>query len=134
VKSRIDFIQETYSETIKPCKFAKFETYIFHENDKGKLEDIVLPLMEENNEDLFAKTKIFLENYTNPIFPTNSKAKEQRQDFDKQKSLIGAIGQLHKSGRSNEVHITDTPLITKEKIERNIKCQEIIKFIEGLMV
>ncbi len=94
-------------------------------NNIGKLEDILIPLMKTQNEEIFEDAEIYLKKHY----------LKERSDkkFDFQKSTIGVVGQLQKSGVSNVVCIGKTDYIGKEKIDANKKCLEIIDFLTSFI-
>ncbi len=113
------------------------------DNNNGTLEDVLIPLMREDNEPIFKNAETFLtENFDDSrLFPIkmkldrgeliesrSTKAKDKLK-FDKNKSLIGTVGQLQKSGMSNAVCIGQCDFISLKKIQKDSKCQEIIEFI-----
>jgi hypothetical protein len=106
--------------------FQCIACYIFAgEDGYGKLEHIVVPLMETSNEEIFEKARDFLK--------TDPKIKKKDLDFDQLKAEIGVVGQLQKSGKSNTAIIQDTKYITEDKVQADAKCQEIIKFIKDVI-
>ncbi|MDZ7880680.1 MAG: DUF3226 domain-containing protein [Saprospiraceae bacterium] len=101
--------------------FEKQGYYILCKDDlTGKLEDIILPLMIEGNVDVFDKSDKFI---------SDNKINDK---LDIQKATIGAAGQLEMAGYANGVYIQKSSYLTKEKIETNSKCQEIIAFINEM--
>jgi hypothetical protein len=105
--------------------FTKQGYYIFcNQERKGKLEDIVLGLMEKDNKSIFDSVKKFLE--------TSVEHHRKEKKYDIQKSTIGSAGQLLKSGRTNTVIINDGCYLTPEKTNDDSKCQEIIAFINEM--
>lgn len=90
------------------------------DGQKGKLEDIMIPLMERGNEKIFAGARQYLDEHCK----TGSKAPK----VDKDKALIGITGQLCEPGCSNAVIIKDSPYLTREKIDADEKCREIKQF------
>ena len=130
-------------QDIVKLKNIKLGNFIFtgNDNNTGKLEDILLPLMKTNNEQIFENTqKYFDDNHeASRIFPLklsieNDVLIEKRSikpkdtDFDALKSLIGLTGQLQRSGKPNTVYITESDYLTLDKISTNTKCLEIIKY------
>jgi len=129
------------------CEGLKTGCYIFTGDDDnlGKLENILLPLMTEGNEEIFSNANNFIDKNHDEdrLFPFKIKIGslglfEERSDkagdkykFDKSKSLIGAVGQLQQSGGGNTVCIGFTDYLTLEKISNNHKCKEIIDFINN---
>ena len=49
--------------------------------------------------------------------------------YDHNKSLIGTVGQLQKSGMNNTVCITQTDYLNKNKILKDDSCNLIMDFI-----
>ena len=118
-----------------------FGAYIFTEPQKefGNLENILIPLMRNNNEDIFGEAEKFLSIHENTTlfkgkleYDENSNIKKvNKTKFDFYKSLIGTVGQLQKSGMNNTVCITQTDYLNKEKILKNKTCIEIMNFIKN---
>lgn len=109
-------------------KEIKHGFYIFtgYDNNTGKLEDVLIPLMQIGNEAIFEAAMNYLDCY----YDMN---RGKKSDYDKDKSTIGIACQLQKSGSSNVVCIGQTDYITDEKILLNIKCLEIISYIEDFI-
>lgn len=116
-----------------------FGAYVFVEegSDKGKLEDVLIPMMREGNENIFESANAFLSIHeeTN-LFKGKVTYHEDRsihkvinEKYDAKKSLIGTIGQLQKSGKSNTVCISDSDYLTEDKIISNETCNLIVQFI-----
>ena len=114
----------------------KLGAYIFSDQDNniGKLEeDILLPIMKVDNDDIFKWADKFLDYFhdENRLFPlklqiTNetiaenrSRSNKDRYKYDRSKSIIGAIGQLQQSGGSNTVCIGFTDYLTLDKIQND---------------
>jgi len=117
--------------------------YIFAKEDGlGKLEDIMIPLMQEGNEEIFQKAADFLKLKEEgrltklEMKRTDGELEEKRStkklDFDEKKSQIGIAGQLQVSGKSNAVIIKDTDYIKLQKIRDNHLCRNILNFIHSL--
>lgn len=128
-------LSETFRdiENIEHGKFLESENhhnigcYIFADNtEKGKLEDITLPLMTLENEPLFEDIKIFLEKH-DELIPT-----PQKKHF--QKATIGIAGQLTHPGSSNAVILRRSNMITEEKINDSPECNSIIGFFSTFLV
>jgi ABC-type antimicrobial peptide transport system permease subunit len=101
--------------------FQKQGYYILCKDDlTGKLEDIILPMMEMNNIDVFEKSKQFINDNNN------------KDNLDIQKATIGVAGQLEMAGYANGVIIQKGSYLTREKIINSSKCQEIISFINEM--
>lgn len=101
--------------------------YIFRseEDDKGKLEDIMLPLMKVGNDKIFEDAEIY-------IGAHYDSARDKKKKFKKDKATIGIAGQLQRSGASNNVIISHSDYISADKIKSCTKCQEIISFFKLL--
>ena len=117
--------------------------YIFVEAGKqtGKLEDVLLPMMEAGNEDIFKEAKQFLSIHESTnLFKGNveynadaSIKKVIGEKYHPKKSLIGTIGQLQKSGKSNTVCISDASYLNDAKLIADATCMEIVAFIRKAM-
>lgn len=94
------------------------------DNNIGKLEDILVPLMKENNEKIFIDAKEYL---------TNNFEEDRCNKFDEFKSIIGMAGQLQFSGSSNVVCINKSDYINSSKISSNNKCLEIVNFMNNFI-
>ncbi len=139
--------EDTYNaSTFYTIEDMEIGAYIFREvdNDKGMLEDILIPLMKDGNDDVFEAAETFLEIKTTCTL-YKDKLKYDKKDatllkkvssdkYYHKKSLIGTIGQLQKSGKSNTVCISDADYITEAKILENATCIEIIDLIKTVMI
>ncbi len=105
----------------------KLGAYIFTgaDNDKGKLEDVLMPLMKLNNEAIFDSADSYLQ--------ANFNDTRKAQKYDNDKSIIGVVGQLQISGTSNTVCIKKSDYLNDEKIKSNPKCIEIVEYINSLI-
>jgi hypothetical protein len=105
----------------------KLGSFIFtgDDNKKGKLEDVLMPLMTAKNEVLFDEANKYLATH----FEDNRKV----QKYDNDKSLIGVVGQLQISGASNTVCIKKSDFITEEKVKTNDKCIEIFEYVNSFV-
>ncbi len=127
----------------------KIGAYIFTglDNNLGKLEDILLPLMKVNNDGIFSSAESFLDanhdisrtfplklskDAAGTIIETRS-VKNKDTDFDRIKSVIGIAGQLQRSGKPNTAYISDTDYLTLTKINENEKCRAIIAFFNEFL-
>lgn len=132
------------TSTFYQIEDLKVGAYIFREfaEDKGMLEDVMLPLMKQDNDDIFEAAEVFLA--TNTICTLfkdklkydatgNVLEKVNKVKYTHRKSLIGTVGQLQKSGKSNTVCISDSDYLSNEKILNNKTCNEIIELIKQVM-
>lgn len=138
VQHRLDYINNEISSffgaspfkasgTFEMIEGIQFGCYIFSKESEetGKLEDILVPILSKENENIFQEAKVFLsKNYTS--------TRGKKGDYDEQKSLIGIAGQLQKSGSTNTVIIGQTDYLTNEKILADSKCNEIIAFFNQI--
>lgn len=114
--------------------------YIFAEagKDTGKLEDILLPMMETGNEDIFREARQFLSIHEGTsLFRGKVEYNGDKtikkvfgEKYHPKKSLIGTIGQLQKSGKSNTVCISDANYINDSKLTTDSICNAILEFIK----
>ncbi len=126
----------------------KFGAYIFtgNNNETGKLEDVLLPLMKLDNDSIFENAEIYLKKnvdslrtYPLKLSVKNGSLTEIRStkkgdtDFDEQKSLIGITGQLQRSGKPNTAYISDSDYLTLDKIRNNQKCIGISTFFNDFI-
>ena len=114
----------THNSVIKVDNL-KIGCFIFSDsNNFGKLEDILFPLMQKDNEKIFEDSKKFIDNY----YDKNRVRKPEH--FDKTKSIISICGQLQNSGASNYVTIRHSDYINGEKIEALESSKNIINFFD----
>ncbi len=113
------------------------------EEDKGMLEDILLPLMQKDNQEIFDAAETFLEiNKSCQLFKDKLKYDESGTVLKKvngityshRKSLIGTAGQLQKSGMANTVHISQTDYLNNEKILGDDTCKSVFAFIKQILI
>jgi hypothetical protein len=133
----------TENSTIKIVDDILVGAHIFVEagTEKGKLEDILIPMMKSGNEDIFGIADCFLSIHEDTnLFKGKVKydtaGKKNKVYGDKyypEKSLIGTVGQLHKSGKSNTVCISDSNYLTDEKIIASPVCIQIFEFISSAL-
>jgi len=133
------------ASTFYQIEDLKVGAYIFREvaHDKGMLEDIMLPLMQDGNDDIFEAAETFLlTNTTCTLFKDKLKyddagiilKKVNKVKYSHRKSLIGTVGQLQKSGMSNAVCISQTDYLNNDKILANDTCKEIVELIKQVMI
>jgi hypothetical protein len=129
--------------TISKLKIGAF-IFTGPDNQTGKLEDILFPLMKAQNESNFEAAGAYLSAHfdeprlfplkwstnslNNEIVEERSRRQGDKARYDEIKSLIGAVGQLQRSGKSNVVCISDSDYLTLSKINADVKCQEILSF------
>ena len=126
----------------------KLGVYIFtsSDNNTGKLEDILIPLMKSGNDSIFNDAESYIDKHfdTSRTYPNkfsvedntviekrSTKAKDT--DYDKKKSTIGITGQLQRSGKPNTAYVSDTDYLTLAKIEQDQKYQEILQFFKDFI-
>lgn len=147
VNNRINEINSELNEFLNPdrvmsvaqagfdvCNRIKYGAYIFHilddKDERGRLEDMVVPLMTTSNDDIRKDVDVLIDKRVNRQYGLFSeRSKEKDKDFDIQKSIIGIMGQLQKSGSPNATIIEQSSFIVNEQILNNDSCLEIIKFI-----
>lgn len=135
----VQFDPFTENSSVRTIDDVLVGAYIFVEAglDTGRLEDVLLPLMEDGNVDVFNEAANFLSIHEGTALykgqvQYNGDATIKRVFGDKyssKKSLLGTIGQLHKSGKSNTVCISDSHYLNDVKITGNATCNEIVAFI-----
>lgn len=139
----VQFEKFTTNATLKKVDDILIGAYIFVEAGKqtGKLEDILLPMMEVGNEDIFKVANNFLSIHkSTALYKDNIELNEDKSikkvfgdKYHHKKSLIGTIGQLHKSGKSNTVCISDANYLNDEKLKASEVCNDIVFFIRKAM-
>lgn len=104
--------------------FSKIGLYVYGaHDDTGTLEDIVIPIMRNSREDIFADADTYLEKYMS--------AEAKASGSKKGKALIGVMGQLKHQGKANQVIISDTKMITRSKLAESSVLSEILTFLES---
>jgi len=102
---------------------ASVGCFIFSGDKKcGRLEDIVYPLMEKDNEPIFMDALKY--------FKTHHRKEDK---CDEKKSTIGIAGQLQCPGESNTIIIRESRYLSGGKICADLKCGEIINFFKKLI-
>ena len=109
------------------------------DSEKGRLEDVLLPIMRDGNECIFDAADSFLDAHFEEertkflqIRPTDTGLSETRSndvDFDRKKSLIGVVAQLQISGKPNQACINRTDYLNMEKLVTNPHCAPIREFL-----
>lgn len=139
----VEFDKITDNASLKMVDDILIGAYIFTESGKetGKLEDILIPMMEDGNEDIFKEAKVFLSIHESTnLYKGKVELNEDKSikkvfgdRYHPKKSLIGTIGQLHKSGKSNTVCISDSYYLTDAKIIADAACKSIVEFLRKAM-
>jgi hypothetical protein len=122
----------------------KIGAFIFSNqgSEYGKLEDILLPMMEQGNEDVFGPAREYLSIHKETtLYKDHLQYNESQTEVVKvfgdkyyyEKALIGTIGQLHKAGKSNTVCISDSHYLNEDKLKGNAICQSIVAFISRVI-
>lgn len=122
----------------------KIGLYVFKEGetDRGNLEDVIIPLMREDNDDIFDAAEHFLKIHKSCnlfkeklTYDESSKIllKVNNVRYSHKKSLVGTVGQLQKSGMTNTVCIAQTDYLNEAKILNNKVCKEIMDTINKIL-
>lgn len=124
-----------------------YAAQIFVEEGKltGKLEDILLPLMRQNNEDIFQKAEDYVRLHDPERLPrlkvrwnngqlTEVRDKKDKGEYHQDKSVIGVAAQLQNSGATNAVCIKHSDYLNRSKIVSSPSCQEIWHAFEALII
>ena len=111
--------------------------------DTGMLEDVLIPLMKDGNQDIFEKAYEFLDIHEScTLFKGQVKYEDEQKTIKKKvgakkfsikKSLIGTVGQLQMSGKSNTICISDADYLTDAKIQNNKACCNIWSIISSAL-
>lgn len=125
-------IDETFSGITKNGQYVesigiRWGAYIFEDgNGKGRLEDIILPMMEQDNEDVANYAKDFVDKRgTFKLFKTIKPTSHP------QKARVGVMGQLEKAGSPNSAIIEQSSYLTEEKILGSPVCCQIFNFLSA---
>jgi len=92
---------------------------LFVYNLRGTLEDIVVPLMQQGQEDHFANATSYLDHYLTDPASSNYK-----------KALIGVVGQPKNPGRANQSILADTKMLNQEKFKKDETFKGIVDFFQ----
>lgn len=124
-----------------------YAAYIFAETEQptGKLENILLPLMRQDNEEIFRQAEDYVRLHDPERLPrlkvrmeegqlTEKRDKKEKGMFHRDKSVIGVAAQLQNSGATNAVCIKYSDYLTRDKIVSDPSCQEIWHTFEALIV
>ena len=106
---------------------VRWGVYIFEDGSgKGRLEDIILPMMEQGNEDIAGCAKDFVDKrITFKLFQT------VKPTSHPQKARVGVMGQLEKAGTPNSAIIEQSSYLTVEKIKSSPICGQIFDFFSA---
>jgi hypothetical protein len=106
-------------------------------NENGKLEDLLLDVMQNNNKTIFEDSLTFIDNNNfldtrqRKFICTNEEEKPYGSiQFKKEKSIISIAGQLQFSGASNSVIIANSDYIKKDDILKSDVCNDIMKLFK----
>lgn len=115
---------EIHNESYVSVRNVRYGLYVFHDEntDTGRLENMILPLIREDHEDLYKDVCGIIERVTE----YNGYTKSVKHP---DKASIGMMGQLDKEGAPMAAIIDQSILITKEKILANKQCQRLYKFL-----
>lgn len=115
----------SYTDTDKDN--IRWGAFIFANDDgMGKLEDIILPMMEEGNEDIAKLAQDFVNRRDNFTLFKSTKAKPTKYPL---KARVGVMGQLEKAGSPNATIIDQSSFLTDDKIKASTICKTIFKFL-----
>ena len=92
---------------------------LFVYNLSGTLEDIVVPLMQQGQEEHFANATSYLDHYLSDT--ASSKYK---------KALIGVVGQPKNPGKANQSILADTKMLNQHKFNTDDTFREIVTFFQ----
>ena len=141
-KSETENIDKIINKEIVLIEDINIGGFIFTEpeTNKGLLEDILILLMKQGNDDIFERAEKFLaihketNLFKNGITDEVGKNKKVNgRKYTHKKSLVGAVGQLQMSGKSNTVCISDADYLSDDKIQQDATCQDIYNFIKKTM-
>ena len=106
---------------------VRWGAYIFEDGSgKGRLEDIILPMMEQGNDDVASYAKDFVDKRNAfKLFQT------VKPTSHPQKARVGVMGQLEKAGSANPAIIEQSSYLTKEKILVSPTCCQIFNFLSA---
>lgn len=115
-----------------------YDVHIFAEAEKqtGKLENILLPLMQKDNEEIFMKAEEYVKLHDPQRLPrlkvkydnghlTEVRDNKNKGEYDRDKSIIGVAAQLQNSGATNAVCIKHSDYLNRDKIVSDHSCMEI---------
>lgn len=147
VEFRINSLKETIGiDTLENHNLTKKDDYevgcyVFHDsehpNKHGKLEDIILKLMNTDNQKTFTDSLRFIdENHLDEkrckkfICDNIEEVYVGNAKFKKMKSTISIAGQLQFSGSSNAVIIANSDYLTREQLTDDLDCRRIFTLFD----
>lgn len=132
VTQEIRQIDEALPEITKNGSYIESDgirwgVFIFEDGSgKGRLEDIILPMMEQDNDDVAGYAKDFVDK--RDAFKLFQMVKPTSHP---QKARVGVMGQLEKAGCPNSAIIEQSSYLTKEKILGSPVCCQIFEFLSA---
>ena len=139
-ESEAEDVEKLTNKEILAVEDINIGGFVFAERGKdiGLLEDILIPLMKRENEDIFDAAEAFLDIHESTALfkgkvkydAKGEKKKVNEKKYTHEKSLVGTVGQLQASGKSNTVCISDTDYLTDDKIKADSTCIDIFAFIQ----
>lgn len=103
----------------------RWGVFVFADSDGlGKLEDIILPMMEKGNEDIAACAKEFVDKKDTFVL-----FQKEKSTNDLQKARVGVMGQLQKPGVAAPAIIEQSSFLTEEKIKGSKACVDLFAFL-----
>ncbi|MDE6489911.1 MAG: hypothetical protein K2L49_01990 [Muribaculaceae bacterium] len=123
-----------------------YAAYIFAESGQqtGKLENILLPLLKRDNEEIFTQAERYVDLHDPERLPrlkikvVDGQLTEIRDKGDKgkycwDKSVIGVAAQLQNSGSTNTVCIKHSDYLNRDKIVNDLSCQKIWRTFRSMI-
>ncbi len=136
IEKRVEMIKKSFSLLLDGLEVLEHKKiiatplggtgcFIFTKDTKtGRLEDILLPIMNMGNEDIFDDAQQYIDKHKKQA------SSKKATHFNNDKALIGIAGQLQRSGCANTVIIQHADYLSKEKIKNHAGCQEICTFLK----
>lgn len=131
-------LEEFSPISIKKKEDQEYGCYIFcnENNKKGKLEDILLKVIRENDKNKYDEVKCFLDKLEEKDKSTTKRYNdienkyEGSSKYDRYKTKLGILGQLKISGVANQVIIQSTDYFKRENVEKLNQYNDILKLFE----
>lgn len=131
-------LEEFSPISIKKKEGQEYGCYIFcnENNKKGKLEDILLKVIRENDKNKYDEVKCFLDKLEEKDKSTTKRYNdienkyEGSSKYDRYKTKLGILGQLKISGVANQVIIQSTDYFKRENVEKLNQYNDILKLFE----